>query len=105
VGFKYLVSEAVVTAIFTVASYTYGPLLGMFMFGIIAKRQVHDKWVPVVCLLSPFVCWLLASHSKAWLGGYVFGFELLIVNGLITFIGMMIISKKKNLALQLQKVS
>lgn len=105
VAFKYLVSEAVVTAIFTVASYTYGPLLGMFMFGIIAKRQVHDKWVPVVCLLSPFVCWLLASHSKVWLDGYVFGFELLIVNGLITFIGMMIISKKKNLELQLQKAS
>lgn len=105
VAFKYLVSEAVVTAIFTVASYTYGPLLGMFMFGIIIKRPVRDKWVPAVCILSPFICWLLASTSTHWLGGYVFGFELLIVNGLITFIGMLMISKKQNLQLQLQKIS
>lgn len=105
VAFKYLVSEAVVTAIFTVASYTYGPLLGMFMFGILIKRPVHDKWVPVVCLLSPFLCWLLASHSKLWLDGYVFGFELLLVNGIITFIGLLIISKKKNLQLEAQKAN
>jgi hypothetical protein len=95
IGFKYLVSEAVVKAIFTVASFTYGPLLGIFLFGILSKRAVHDRWVPVVCLLAPFVCWALDAHSKAWFGGYVFGFELLIVNGLITFIGMALIMKKK----------
>lgn len=93
-GFKYLVSEAVVKAIFTVASFTYGPLLGIFLFGIITKRAVRDKWVPVVCILSPFICWALDAHSKAWFGGYVFGFELLIVNGLITFAGMAIIARK-----------
>jgi Na+/proline symporter len=101
IGFKYLVSEAVVTAIFTVASYTYGPLLGMFMFGIISKRAVNDKWVPMVCLLSPFICWILAAHSKAWFGGYVFGFELLIVNGLITFTGMILIRRKESDKIQL----
>lgn len=96
IGFKYLVSEAVVTAIFTVASYTYGPLLGLFLFGIISRRAVHDKAVPIVCILSPFVCWAISAHSQAWFGGYVFGFELLIVNGLITCLGLMIIMRKKN---------
>lgn len=94
VGFKYIVSESVVKAIFTVASFTYGPLLGIFFFGILSKRTIHDKWVPVVCFLSPLICWILDVHSKTWLGGYVFGFELLIVNGLITFLGMAIIIKK-----------
>jgi Na+/proline symporter len=95
IAFKYLVSEAVVKAIFTVASFTYGPLLGIFMFGIVCKRPVRDRWVPLVCLLSPFICWVLNAHSEAWFGGYVFGFELLIVNGLITFAGMTLISMPK----------
>lgn len=94
VGFKYLVNESVVKAIFTVASFTYGPLLGIFFFGILSKQTVHDKWVPVVCLLSPLICWVLDANSKEWFGGYVFGFELLIVNGLITFLGMIIILKR-----------
>lgn len=92
VAFKYLVSEAVVTAIFTVASYTYGPLLGMFAFGILARRQVRDRWVPLVCAASPFVCWFISAHSVAWLHGYRFGFELLILNGLLTFAGLWLIS-------------
>lgn len=99
IGFKYLVSEAVVKAIFTVASYTYGPLLGIFLFGILTRRGVRDKWVPVVCVLSPLVCWLLDAHSRAWFGGYVFSFELLLVNGLLTFAGMAVIMRKKNTGL------
>lgn len=95
VAFKYLVSEAVVKAIFTVASYTYGPLLGMFMFGILNKRAVKDKWVPVVCILSPFICWALSANSDWLFGGYQFSFELLIVNGIITFIGLWIITRSK----------
>jgi len=94
VGFKYLVNESVVKAIFTVASFTYGPLLGIFFFGILTKQTVHDKWVPVICVLSPLICWLLDVNSKAWFGGYVFGFELLIVNGLITFLGMVAIIRR-----------
>lgn len=94
VGFKYLVSEAVVKAIFTVASYTYGPLLGLFMFGILTRRKVRDKWVPAICLLSPLVCFLLDRYSQNLFGGYVFGFELLIVNGLVTFLGLMAASGK-----------
>lgn len=95
IGFKYLVSEAVVKAIFTVASYTYGPLLGMFMFGILNKRQVYDKWVPLICILSPLICWALEANTDVLFGGYQFSFEMLIINGLITFLGMWIITRKK----------
>lgn len=97
VAFKYLVSESVVKAIFTVASFTYGPLLGIFFFGILSKRAVHDKWVPIICLLSPFICWALDANSKAWFGGYVFSFELLLINGLITYVGMYLISVKNKI--------
>ncbi len=98
-AFRYLVSEAVVKAIFTVASYTYGPLLGMFMFGILHKRKLLDQWVPVVCLLSPFVCWILDIYSKSLFNGYNFSFELLIINGLITYLGLWMITKKKKISL------
>lgn len=94
-AFKYLVDEAVVKAIFMAASYTYGPLLGMFMFGILNKKKVVDKWVPVVCILSPLVCWALDANSEILFGGYDFSFELLIVNGIITYLGLLLITKKK----------
>jgi Na+/proline symporter len=91
VGFRYLVSEAVVTAIFRVATYTYGPLLGLFLFGLLSKRSVKDRWVPLVCVLSPLICYLLDRYMAGWFG-YSFGFELLIVNGLITYAGLMCLS-------------
>lgn len=100
VAFRYLVSEAVVTAIFKVASYTYGPLLGLFMFGILSRKPLRDRWVPVVCLLSPLLCWLLDAHSARWLGGYAFGFELLIVNGGITFVGLYLIARRREQKMQ-----
>ncbi|MHB1921214.1 MAG: sodium:solute symporter [Chitinophagaceae bacterium] len=96
VGFRYLVSAAVVNAIFTVASFTYGPLLGLFIFGIGTNRQVRDSWVPWVCALSPALCFLLNKYSQLLFGGYVFGFELLIVNGFITFCGLWLISQKEH---------
>lgn len=95
VAFKYLVSESVVKAIFMVASFTYGPLLGLFMFGILSKRQVRDKWVPIVCILSPFICLVLDANSRSWFNGYVFSFELLIVNGLITYFGIWLLSRRQ----------
>ncbi|MXV15906.1 sodium:solute symporter [Hufsiella ginkgonis] len=86
--------KSVVSAIFTVASYTYGPLLGLYGFGLFMKgRTVHDKLVPLICLLSPVVCYFLNLNSKTILGGYVFDNELILVNGLITFAGLMAISK------------
>lgn len=85
-------NKAVVSAIFTVASYTYGPLLGLYAFGLFVKKAVKDKLVPFVCLASPIICYLLNLNSKTILGGYVFDNELILVNGLITFIGLYLIS-------------
>jgi Na+/proline symporter len=87
-------NKSVVSAIFTVASYTYGPLLGLYGFGLFMKnRGVRDRLVPLICLLSPAICYFLNSYSKTILGGYVFDNELIVVNGLITFVGLFIISK------------
>jgi Na+/proline symporter len=89
-------NAAVVSAIFIVASYTYGPLLGLYGFGLFVKsRGVRDKLVPFICLISPAVCYLLNANSASLMGGYVFDNELILVNGFITFIGLMIISKPK----------
>jgi len=89
-------NAAVVSAIFVVASYTYGPLLGLYGFGLFIKsRGVRDKLVPFICLISPAICYFLNANSATLMGGYVFDNELILINGLITFIGLMIISKPK----------
>ena len=94
--FNAINNDAVVGAIFKVASYTYGPLLGLYAFGLLVSgRQVKDKLVPFICLISPAICFFLSSESKELLGGYVFDNELIIVNGLITFIGLWITSTRK----------
>jgi Na+/proline symporter len=93
--FRALQNDSVVNSVFKVAGYTYGPLLGLFAFGILTKRQLHDPWVPFVCLLSPLLCYVLNQHSKEWLNGYSFDFELLLVNGLLTFVGLLLLSKKQ----------
>jgi len=94
--FNAITNTAVVTAIFKVASYTYGPLLGLYSFGIFAgKRQVYDKLVPFICLISPAICYYLSTNSAKLLGGYVFDNELILINGLITFVGLWICSSKK----------
>lgn len=93
--FNTLNDESVVKGIFKVASYTYGPLLGLYSFGLfMKKRGLHDKLVPLVCILSPAICYLLNANSASLLGGYTFSVELILVNGLITFIGLLLISKK-----------
>lgn len=92
--FKEINDESVLRKLFTVASYTYGPLLGLFAFGILTKRQTMEQAVPFIALISPVICYFLSANSKAWFGGYVFGNELIIINGFITFIGLLAISKK-----------
>ncbi len=88
-------SSSVVSLIFLIASYTYGPLLGLYSFGLFVKsRGVKDKLVPFVCIIAPILCYILATNSKELLGGYVFSVELILINGLITFIGLLLISKK-----------
>jgi hypothetical protein len=80
--------------IFRVASYTYGPLLGLYCFGLFIKsKTVKDKFVPIICFLSPAVTFLISENSKTLFFGYIFDNELIIVNGLITFLGLLLISK------------
>jgi hypothetical protein len=81
--------------VLSVAGYTYGPLLGLFFFGILTKRQVKDRLVPLICLLSPALSYLLSINSKQILNGYEFGYEMVLVNGLITFAGLFLISRSE----------
>ncbi len=87
---------SVVSAIFKVATYTYGPLIGLFGFSLFAKRrQVMDKATPFIVILSPILCFFIDKYSTVLFDGYVFAEELIIVNGLLTFIGLWVFSKKK----------
>jgi len=92
--FNAINDASVVSMIFKIASYTYGPLLGLYCFGLFMKtKTVHDKLVPFICVLSPAICFLISYNSAALLGDYVIDNELIIINGLITFIGLLLISK------------
>jgi Na+/proline symporter len=92
--FNSINDSSVVGMIFRVASYTYGPLLGLYCFGLfVKKRTVHDKLVPIICLLSPAITYIISENSKILFCGYVFDNELIIINGLIAFIGLLFISK------------
>ena len=77
-----------------IASYTYGPLLALFAFGILTKRNVRNEFVPIVCLVTPVICFILKRYEKEWLGGYAIGLELLIINAAIAFLLLLLISKK-----------
>jgi Na+/proline symporter len=101
--FNALNDQSVVRAVFTVAGYTYGPLLGLFAFGLLTQRSVKDRWVPVVCVLSPILCYLINANAENWLNGYKFGFELLILNGGLTFLGLLLLSGRKSADRQLTK--
>ncbi|MBQ9312032.1 MAG: sodium:solute symporter [Bacteroidales bacterium] len=86
-------NEHLIDILYQVASITYGPLLGLFSFGLMTKREVKDKYTPLVCVLAPLICFILNNNSKQWFN-YSFDFELLLLNGLLTFIGLYIISTK-----------
>ena len=96
--FKEINERSVIDAVLTIAGYTYGPLLGLFSFGLFTKREVRDKIVPVICVISPVISYLIALNSERWLGGYKIGLEVLIINGIITFLGLWLISKPGNRA-------
>ncbi len=93
--FKKLNSEDVISAVFDLAGYTYGPLLGLFAFGLFMKTPIQDKIVPMVCVLSPVLTYFLVQNSADWFNGYKIGFERLILNGSITFVGLWLIAKRK----------
>lgn len=86
-------NDSVIQTVYKVASYTYGPLLGMFCFGIFTKRQVRDRWIPLVVILAPVITWVIDVNSAVWFNGYVFSHERLILNALLTAIGMIILLK------------
>lgn len=90
--FKEINDESVVRSIFTVAGYTYGPLVGLFAFSLFTSLKIHDKLTPLVCVCSPLITFIIKLNSVAWLN-YEFGFELLIVNACITYLGLLIIHK------------
>ena len=85
--FRQLNSTSLIDAIYTLASYTYGPLLGLFAFGLFTKRQPNDRLVPYICIASPLLCYALDSMA-IHLWDYHFGYELLMLNGIITFLGL-----------------
>ena len=85
--------QAVIDLVYLLAAYTYGPLLGFFFFGLLTRYQVKDRFMPLVAILSPVLCYLLDSAGKAYLG-FGFGFTILIVNGLFTFLGMFLLRKR-----------
>jgi Na+/proline symporter len=87
--------DSVIQTVYKVASYTYGPLLGMFCFGMFTKLQVRDRWIPLVAVLAPVLTWVLDANSVVWFGGYQFSHERLILNALLTFIGMLLLARKK----------
>jgi len=111
--FKWLNQNAIIDTVLMIAGLTYGPLLGLFTFGILLRRSLRDQWVPLVCLLAPLISYviafvptmkescallyvLLVGSDESWLWGYKFGNELLILNAVITFFGLWLISRKPN---------
>ena len=91
--FRQLNSKEVITAVFDIAGYTYGPLLGLYAFGIFGKRPVLDRAVPFICLAAPVLTYIVNENSAAWFGGYKFGFERLLLNGLFTLLGLWAVSR------------
>ena len=90
--FNILNNTSVIDAVYILASYTYGPILGLFAFGMLTKKQVRDKYIPVVAILSPILCFILQKNSKVWFNGYAFSYELLIFNAFFTFIGLCLLT-------------
>lgn len=96
VVFRAINDRAVIDKLFTIAGYTYGPLLGLYAFGLFTKFDVKDRFVPLVAIISPVVCYFLNKFSSVLFNGYEFGFELLIVNGFITFAGLFMLRLKNS---------
>lgn len=92
--FSIIGDNSVIDAVYVVASYTYGPLLGLYLFGLYTKKQVKDKFVPIVCVLSPILCLIFSLNSEAWFNGYKTGYELLLYNAGLTFLGLLALRKK-----------
>jgi Na+/proline symporter len=95
--FSLLSNKAIIDKLFTIAGYTYGPLLGLYSFGLFTRRIVNDRATPFIAVLSPVICFFLSKYSVQLFNGYKFGFELLLLNGLLTFAGMFAFSRKREM--------
>ena len=95
--YKLIDNPIIINAVFKVAGYTYGPLLGLYAFGMLTKINTNDKWIPAICIASPVICYVINMYSEQLFSGYKFGFEMLIINALLTFMGLLAVSmfKKK----------
>ena len=86
--FHLLGTDSVIDAVYKLASYTYGPILGMFVFGLCCRKQVRDRFVPIVAVAAPVLSFILQANSERWFGGYQFSYELLLVNAGLTVLGL-----------------
>lgn len=93
--FKWINSPSMIGVILKVAGYTYGPLLGLFAFGILTRRSVQDKFVPYIALIAPLICFFLDKYQKQIFGSFEIGLELIIINGLLVFLGLFLVSSSK----------
>jgi len=96
--FRQMNDRAIIDKLFTIAGYTYGPLLGLFAFGLFTSRKVNDRVTPWIAIGSPVLCYVLNLYSEELLNGYKFGFEMLLVNGFLTFMGLLIFSRNNDSA-------
>ncbi|MCC5932215.1 MAG: sodium:solute symporter [Cyclobacteriaceae bacterium] len=96
VVFREINNQSVVSSVFKAAGFTYGPLLGLFAFGLLTRRKANDKWVLFICLLAPLTSFLIDFNSEIWFWGYKFGFEILLLNGLLTFAALVFSSYFNN---------
>ncbi|MDD4032325.1 MAG: sodium:solute symporter [Bacteroidales bacterium] len=94
--FREMNNDAVIDKLYSISSYTYGPLLGFFSFGLFTHFQVKDRFIPLVAVSAPLLCWILQSHSVEWFGGYEIGFELLLINGFLNFAGLYLCRIRNN---------
>lgn len=101
IAFRPFHNQSLINTIFDIAGFTYGPLLGLYTFGLFTKRKVDDRWVPFIAVLSPVICYVLKLNSKAWFG-YTFGFEILLLNGLITFLLLLLARPSRKINQELE---
>jgi len=92
--YKWISSDSMIGIILKVATFTYGPLLGLFSFSILTRRSLNNRWVPWICILSPVLCFFLDKYQQFLFGNFHIGLELLLINGIFTFTGLLLISKK-----------
>lgn len=94
--FKAMNDDAIVNTVLTLAGFTYGPLLGLFAFGLFTRYQIKDYMVPFVCIICSALAYVINQNAEKWLGGYKFGFEFMIFNGFLTFAGLLLIREKRH---------